>query len=256
MGWVLLFKNVANPVIAYFGSVQYLFYFESVRKRYLNATNLSVVEIPDLHMCTMKSNMTDSIANTTGNTTGTRPNATDYASSHAATQSLSADILCTMHAKYELLKRAAQVNPYRTSHMLWVDVGSYNAPSRIKPRRFSVNVPKGSDNQRVSYWASGNTSSNRNLSDVFREQAVWLDGNFVFGTTQTLITWSDTYMSAVANYLRHNQVGTDETSLYAMMLDTQYKYRDRVKIYSNGTDPQFSELRETFAGVKIPMKGI
>ena len=234
MGWVRMFRNISNPVIAYFGSVQYYFHFEGIRLSRLRRTNMTIVDIRSLQTFKMKPRIEAILA-------------------RRRNSSMNADLLCTMHAKYELLKRAAKQNPFRTSHMLWLDVGPYNQPYP-SDGKFRVDLPPKFDHQRIAYRSSRWFAPEKTVPDVFRKNLVWMNGDFILGATQSVVSWCKTYLSAVKKYLKSDLVGTDEANLYAMMLDTDGAYRDLVKVY-NMKDKGFSRWYKKISGLKRPFQG-
>lgn len=230
MEWSKLFRNMSNPVIAYLGSVQYMFWFESTRgMRSMSSTNMTIVDIQDL----------DIHKDLTTSQFFQDPNLVN---------------LIYQHSKYELLLHAAKYNPFRTTHMLWLDSGTYNAAYQ-NDHTYKVKIPENFDDTRVAYRTQKDFVSGRNVEDIFTGKETYMDGNFLIGEVGTVKRWCEMYLTALKKYLSKGKLASDETTLYAMMSDSAEEYRNLVTTYK-ASDVAFAVWFQKMSGLNKPYEGM
>lgn len=231
MEWSKLFRNMSNPVIAYLGSVQYMFYFESVRgSRAITDTNMTIVKLEDLETYKLRKEF-ESLMGSNG------------------IEETSVNELLYDHSKYELLSHAAAHNPFHTTHMIWLDQAQYNA-AFPNVHTYRVSIPENFDVTKIAYRTSKDFVS-KTVDEVFKENETFLNGDFFLGAAETLKTWCQSYIGALKKYLSQGKLGTSETTLYAMMVDSDEQYVDQVSEFKT-EDATFAEWYQKMSGVVKP----
>ena len=143
-----------------------------------------------------------------------------------------------VHAKYELMGQAANLNPFQTKYIAWVDFGEFRfLSSSTTP--FSLYLPKGFDEHAVAY-AEVHKMKKLTPEHIFKMNANWLGGGFFVGRTDIMLSWTKEYMRYVEKYLAWGLSNTDQQVLYSMFCDNEKPHTKITAIYNSmGYHPWF-----------------
>ena len=169
--WMRIFKKIHNPVIAYFDDKNDMEYFNQIRAELpSNLTQTALVNRNELWSFGLYSKIKSLYRKPT------------YPKFHPNT--VIPEYTCAVHAKYEVLLKALQENPFKTRHFSWVDIGYFRSLfvelTVIQP--FTITKPPEYDPSKVSFTEINKLShSSQSLEEMFFKGLVWLAGGFFIG---------------------------------------------------------------------------
>lgn len=132
-----------------------------------------------------------------------------------------ADYSCAMHAKYELMQRTIEENPFRTKYICWLDIGlfrhltsEFSSPSVPNGPLFSLSVPVGFNSSEVAYTKIESRSEDLSLRQIIHYNSVWVCGAFFIGRVDIMFDWTVEYMDGVERMLEKHWMSTDQQVIY------------------------------------------
>ncbi len=201
--WMTVFSRIENPVVAYMTEDIDIEIFKSIRANISSApTKVIKVSKDSLWAFSMKNDI-QKIFN-------------DPKYPKHSPNTFVADYSCTMHAKYELVAKTIQSNPFKSKYMAWIDIGYFRQLSEeINGTRFVLALPPKFDPNRVSYEEVFHFLSHTE-DEIFKKNRVWVTGSFFLSKLSTLKQWILEYSWYTEKYLQQRLMNTDQQIIYAM----------------------------------------
>ena len=216
--WMKIFGKIRNPVVAYFDDDTSV-YFEKLRAvggLTSNLTRVTRIEREKLWSFTLRDNISR-IYQTP-----------DYPVHHPNT--VIPEYACAMHAKYELMYQTLMLNPFRTKHFAWLDIGLFRDLNEAETQFFQINPPPDFDENAIAYtdvWRA----FRRNISDdiIFKANLVWVCGCFFIGKIDVMFQWVIEYMQFTENFIRNGLMNSDQQVIFAMF--SNYSPKSKIQTY-------------------------
>ena len=131
---------------------------------------------------------------------------------------------CAMHAKYDVISRAATKNYFHTRYFMWLDVGLFRARANNK-MYFKLELPPYFNNSRIAVNQVYNTSMSLETSVIIKQKLDWICGCIFLGRRDVILKYAEQYKRAVDYFLSQKQMNSDQQILYAM-----YTKSGRIKL--------------------------
>ena len=200
--WMRIFSKITNPVVAYFDNEQYYSHFVNQRQTLKAFTQVHLVKRDQLWSFQIGDNISAIYR---------QPY---YPSHHPNT--VVPEYSCAMHAKYELMLKTIQTNPFGTKYFAWLDIGLFRGLNPKRETPFHIHLPPDFNQSRVAY--SLVYGFDENLSDVqiFYLNQVWVCGCFFIGREDIMQQWTKEYLDYVAYFIAQQLMNTDQQVVYAI----------------------------------------
>lgn len=201
--WMRPLGRVANPVVAYFEDERDAAYFKEIRSCLPEArTQVIIVERKELwtfHLQPQYQRVYE------------KPG---YPLHYPNTAN--ADHTAASHSKYELLRRAVKKNRFHTPFLAWLDSGYFRNLDGTNFDLFKI-VPPGTFNtDMVSMTQAYPHDPNIPAKEVIAHNLVWVSGEMLLGTGETLLNFTQLYRQTVEHLLKNDISGGDEQVIYLM----------------------------------------
>ena len=209
--WIKVFHRIENPVVAFFDNERDVKMFQVLRNA-LPGNRTQVVKISRVSMWafSLRSNIADIFS---------RP---FYPKHHPNT--VLPEYSCTMHAKYELMARVVNENPFNTRFFSWLDVGLFRDISANQGPPFSLYIPPNFDRTKVAYSQVYRFEPNvKTAKQIVQGNYAWVCGCFFIATRDIMARWVRQYMFYTDQMLRTGWISTDQQVLYYMALGKHRK---------------------------------
>jgi hypothetical protein len=198
------FGRIANPVVAYFDDAKNADYFKEIRSC-LPAEKTKIIHMERKFLWSFQ----------------LRPryqriyDKPDYPRYYPNT--VNAEHTAASHAKYELLRRAVKENYFKTPFLAWVDVTYFRKLDGTDFKVFKLVPPKSFNPDYVSMTQAYPHDPNIPAKDVINSNLVWVSGEMVLGTPDTLVNFTRDYRATVEHLLLKDELSCgDEQALYLM----------------------------------------
>lgn len=150
-----------------------------------------------------------------------------------------------MHAKYELMKRAIEINPFDCNYFAWTDVGLFRGlvPIANSTKNFRLVLPTELiKSQSIAYSQVYDFQPNLDASTIVINNMVWVGGAYFVGRSDALLHWTAEYVNGVERMMNEtNFMSTDQQIIYWLFSNKQkFKIKTHIKTYSGKDyDPWF-----------------
>lgn len=126
---------------------------------------------------------------------------------------------CINHAKYYVMKLAAEENYFHTKYIMWLDVGYFRR--RKSTTSFYLSIPEGFDKSRIAVTqVFPNKTFDVVPERILKSRGVIVAGGLFFGERHQVIKYATFFEKAVNYFLQMNLTNTDEQIVYAMYSKT------------------------------------
>ena len=145
---------------------------------------------------------------------------------------------CAMHAKYDVISRAATVNYFYTD---WLDVGYFREQEKNE-KYFVLELPPDFNNSRIAVNQVYNVSMTTAMSDIIMQNLVWIGGGIFLGRRYVMLKYAKQYKEAMDYFLSRNLMSTDQQILYGMYSKSErasIKPDVELQVYQNGHNKWF-----------------
>ena len=202
--WMGIFGKITNPVVAYFNDESYYLYFKELRSQESSQSKAVLLHRDELWSFAIRDNISD-IYNQSG-----------YPVHHPNT--VIPEYPCAMHAKYELMLKSIQLNPFGTKYFAWLDIGLFREINTKDQDPFQIHLPPDFNQSKVAYAEVYNFNRYSQLSDeqIFLSNSVWVCGCFFLGRIDIMETWTKEYLRHVDYFLGQRLMNTDQQVIYAV----------------------------------------
>ena len=147
---------------------------------------------------------------------------------------------CATNAKYEVVARAAQSNPYHTKYIAWLDAGYFRHLSEKNISDFIMQLPPGFDEKKIAHTQVTPFQEYCPKDIVYRNYNFLAAGFFV-GTVDNMITWTSLFKDAVFHYLDRGLTSAEQQIMYAMFADNPTLVEKVQSYIPKARDPDHSE---------------
>ena len=126
-----------------------------------------------------------------------------------------------MNSKYDFIEMAIRENSFDTLFFCWMDYGYLRRLKRISNSSMVAHLPPRFNNSRVAY--SAYPSKSKHLKNPLSAQQIiggrryWVTGGFFIGSTDVLKQMIEQYKRTISALIKLGWVGTDENALYYML---------------------------------------
>ena len=151
---------------------------------------------------------------------------------------------CSMHAKYDVISRAAKENYFHTDYFAWLDIGFFR--NEIKnTKKFILRLPKDFNSTKIAVNRVYNVPMNMDISRIFKEKMDWVCGCIFLGKRELILKYAQQYKQGVDYFLSKELMNTDQQVLYAMYSDQGRKQLNTsielqlFQSHNSGYDPWF-----------------
>ena len=209
--WMKSFSLIDNPLVAYLDNDDDIRYFEGVRKTVpkhrtrivkIHRKSLWAFKIePQIRAVFSQSSYPKYLPNTV---------VSEYSAA--------------MHAKYELVQRTIQENPFKTKYICWLDIGLFrtltdenkpDVPSEVRlGRHFSLTLPPNFDASKVAYTEVHPMYKFENARQIIYSNSVWVCGAYFVGTLDVVSRWAYEYVKYTEQMLGEHLMSTDQQIIY------------------------------------------
>ena len=214
--WMRIFSKISNPIVAYFDDQQFYEYFKSLRTS-SNRTRIFSVQRKDLWAFSLLPNITKIFSD---------PNYPKF-----SPNTVVPEYSCVMHAKYELLLKTIESNPFRTSYFAWIDIGLFRNENASLVKMFHMGLPPKFNKKKIAYNEVWKRVTLASPDVIFTINAVWVCGCFFIGYKTEMIKWIHHYMNYTVISLSKGLMNTDQQVIYAMVNDKSYHLDTSLQIY-------------------------
>ena len=148
---------------------------------------------------------------------------------------------CAMHAKYDVINRAATENYFQTHYFMWLDVGLFRAQINNKIY-FKLELPPYFNDSRIAVNQVYTASMSLKASVIMKQKLDWICGCIFLGKRDVILKYAEQYKMAVDYFLSQNLMNSDQQVLYAMYADSAWtKIRPNMglQLYHNRQNPWF-----------------
>ena len=201
--WMKVFQQIENPLVVYVERQEDVEYFTQLRRDRCR-THIVLVNRNDTWAFSLQLNISKIYHD---------PNYPKY-----YPNTFYPEYSCTMHAKYEFMKHASNLNMFGTNYFAWVDIGYFRQMiSTTNITQFILVPPPQFDEGKVSYNAIGSRKANLSPETIFKSNKVWVGGGFFLTTRDLMMNWTALYQTNVEYFLRKGLMNTDQQVIYAMV---------------------------------------
>ena len=125
---------------------------------------------------------------------------------------------CVMHAKYELMHRVSEENPFRSRYFAWLDIGLFrDIADNWQQESFTMHLPPQFDDNKVAYTEVQPRNVLLSERYIFRHASNWLCGCFFLAERSVMLRWTNDYMRATGLFVDRSIMCSDQQVLYAMV---------------------------------------
>ncbi|XP_071118238.1 protein HtrL-like [Haliotis cracherodii] len=141
---------------------------------------------------------------------------------------------CAMHAKYEFIQKALDLNVFKTPAFAWLDIGYFRNLDKSGTTFFKLLPPQKFNTEKVGLTQAWPHDPNIDPSVVMRSNLVWVSGGLVLGINKTLQGFVQQYKWTVEALLKDGLANTDQQVIYAMFsTPMRHRYnKKQIKIHS------------------------
>jgi len=203
--WMKVFAFLQNPVVAFFDNEEDMKYFENLRHRLgANHTKVILVKRSQLWSFSLRHGIRN-IFNQPG-----------YPKHHPNT--VIPEYSCVMHAKYEFMRIATEVNIFHTQYFAWLDIGLFRILAESNDLSFfEIWLPPNFNSSTVAYTEVYRRMTSLNSKEVIYRNAVWVSGAFFIGEKSVMTKWTSEYIAATKALLKKFKLmSTDQQVLYIL----------------------------------------
>ena len=103
-----------------------------------------------------------------------------------------------MHAKYDVISRAANENYFHTNYFAWLDIGLFRDEAN-STKNFILRLPKDFNSTTIAVNRVFNASMDVDISRIFKRQLDWICGcTCIFlGKRELIMKYAQQYKKAV-----------------------------------------------------------
>ncbi|XP_067678462.1 uncharacterized protein [Haliotis asinina] len=147
---------------------------------------------------------------------------------------VNSEYTCAMHAKYEFLQMAMDMDVFRTPAFAWLDIGYFRNLDKSGTTFFKLLPPKKFNTEKVGLSQAWPHDPNIDPKAVLRSNLVWVSGGMVLGINETLQGFVQQYKWTVETLLKDGLSNSDQQVIYAMFSTSmQQRYnKKQIKIQS------------------------
>ena len=228
--WTKTFRFLQNPLVAYTDSERFMHEMKSLRADLSNVTKIFLIDRNSSWAFRRKDVIKDIFA------------IKGYPKHHPNT--VVPEYSCSMHAKYDVISRAAKENYFHTDYFAWLDIGLFrNEVSN--PRKFILQLPGGFNSSKISVNRVYNVSMNMEIPRIIKEKMDWICGCIFVGERKLILKYAEQYKRGVHYLLSKQLMNTDQQVLYAMYSEQGRKELNTsvglqlFESHNSGYDPWF-----------------
>ena len=199
--WVKTFRFLQNPLVAYTDSEIFRQELQSLRGNLTTITKIFLIDRNSSWAFRRKENIKSIFA------------IKGYPKHYPNT--VLPGYSCAMHAKYDVISRAANENYFHTNYFAWLDIGLFRDEIN-NTKKFILKLPKGFNSTQIAVNRVYNVSLDMNISRIFRGNMVWICGGIFLGERELIIKYAQQYKRGVDYFLSKQLINTDQQVLYAM----------------------------------------
>jgi hypothetical protein len=230
--WMSIFARISNPVVAYFDQLSNADLMRLYRRGLpANRTRVVLIDRPRTVSFGRFRPRIDDVFRRLGYPRRS-PNTSN------------ANYSAAMHAKYEIVLRTINDDPFNTRYYCWLDVGLFR---ELLPRRagadnfllrvvdddesgdggggggggkgrFRLGLPVGFDDSRIAYTEisepDASVERRPTAEEIVRHEYVWVCGCFFLGRADRLARWAVEYLLAVDKMLEAGWMSSDQQVIY------------------------------------------
>ena len=202
--WMEMFAFMKNPVVAYFSEPHHAERFKTIRSRLgVHLTKVVMVNRTDLWSFSLLPKIRNIYS---------QPDYPKY-----LPNTVVPEYACAMHAKYELVYKVAESNPFSTKYLAWLDIGLYRDIYSFNQSisSFRIDPPPNFIDTKVAYCQVYEEKP-LTVKEIFLGNHDLVGGGFLFGRPNALVEMANRYQNAVEYFLSQGLMNTDQQVLYAM----------------------------------------
>ena len=215
-----IFSRIENPIVAYFDDKVYFDYFKQLRKKdtiFWEKTLVLEKRKEDLWAFKMLPNISKIFSD---------PNYPKF-----LPNTVNPEYSCAMHAKYGLVSKTIEMNPFSTDYYAWIDIGLFRDLDHTKMDMFHIDLPPDFNVSTVAYNQVYPRKKFISPKEIYLSNLVWVCGCFFIGHKEQLTKWVQHYMNYTVYSLQNGLINTDQQVIYAMVNDQQYNLDINVQVY-------------------------
>ena len=227
LNWAQTFKLLLNPLVVYTDSKQFYDYMLKLREKFQTRTKMFMLNRTS-SWAFQRKDITKDIFSIKG-----------YPKHYPNT--VVPEYSCAMHAKYDVITRAATSNYFHTDYFMWLDVGLFRAEVKSE-KYFSLELPQDFNDSRIAVNQVYNVSMSEEISVIIKQKLDWICGCIFLGRRDVILKYAEQYKRAVDYFLSQKLMNTDQQVLYAMYSKsgrTHIKPEIELQLYKNGHNPWF-----------------
>lgn len=207
VGWMKIFSVIETPVILYVDNKTYGSYFKKIRSNF-PSNYTQIIQISRKHMWSF--GLTERISKIYK-----KPGYPAF-----VPNTVIPEYSAAMHAKYEVMQKSIEENPFRTLYFAWLDIGYFRGHAYSKKPQeqnyFSIYIPNGFNQSAVAYNVIKDRVASLRVNDIINTNAVWVGGGFFIGRWDVMLNWTLEYRLGLEQMLKQDYMSTDQQVIYYM----------------------------------------
>jgi hypothetical protein len=212
--WMTGFKNILNPVVAFFDTKEVYKHFRKIRADLpANHTKQFLIKRGDLW------SFSKYILDEQGKIFGS----SRYP--HYSPRTVIPAYASAMHAKYELTKKAVEMNYFNTTHIVWVDVGFWRDLYN-ESKKYRMALPYDFDDERIAFNQVYERHQKTTPTRIILDDSLWIAGGLFVARNDVMLHWFEVYKKYTELFLSLGLMNSDEQSIYAMFADAMLEQPD------------------------------
>ena len=225
--WAQTFKYLLNPLVVYTDSQIFYDHMLNLRGKNQSRTKLLIFNRTSSWAFRMKDAIKEIY------------DSKDYPKHFPNT--VVPEYTCAMHAKYDVVSRAAINNYFNTKYLMWLDIGYFQKIVKSK-NYFRLELPPNFNDSRIAVNQVHNVSMSQEPSVILKQKLDWIGGGLFLGRLFLILKFAEIYKRAVDHFLSQKLMNSDQQVLYAMYSQSgQSDIRPGIElqIYQNRQNPWF-----------------
>lgn len=199
--WAQTFMYLLNPVVVYTDSEEFYSHMKTLRTGFENKTKLFLFNRTSSWAFERKQEIRE-IFSLKG-----------YPKYYPNT--VVPEYSCAMHAKYDVVSRAAKRNYFHTPYFAWLDIGLFRGEVNSK-KYFILDLPPHFNHSRIAVNQVYNVLMDKKPIDIIKQKLDWICGCIFVGRHDVILKYTEQYKRAVDYFLSQKLMNTDQQILYAM----------------------------------------
>lgn len=200
--WAKTFRFLVNPLVVYTDSEEFFKHMDDLRENFTSRTKIFLFDRKSSWAFQRRDKIKE-IFNMKG-----------YPRHYPNT--VVPEYACAMHAKYDVISRAASENYFQTEFFAWLDIGLFRAEVDRK-EYFLLELPPDFNYSKIAVTqVYADTKMDETISNIVRDKLDWICGCIFVGKRDVILKYAEQYKRAVDYLLSKNLMNSDQQVLYAL----------------------------------------